>query len=153
MKKLIHTSPAAITEINSAGRYGSFLCFADDEYVMTAGEHIAYSIDIDESDIIDAEQLFYHDDAEQIDALVQQVAQMVGCDEDTAEELIAQREDVHSIDCDVEPEDMADVSWDIQHITAKAAKLLGFRGVEMDDEQGRMTLIDMLGREADLVAA
>jgi len=85
--------------------------------------------------------------------LVQQVAQMVGCDEDTAEELIAQREDVHSIDCDVEPEDMADVSWDIQHITAKAAKLLGFRGVEMDDEQGRMTLIDMLGREADLVAA
>ncbi|WP_299314222.1 hypothetical protein [uncultured Halomonas sp.] len=151
--KLIHTSPAPITEINGFGRFGEFLFFAGGEYVMTAGDHIAYAIEIDDSDIIVAEQLFFHEDAEKLSGLVEKVMQMVGCDEDAAEELIAQREDVHNIDTDIEPEDLADISWDIQRITGEAAVLLGFRGVEMEDEQGRAYLIHMAGREADLEVA
>ncbi|WP_275289162.1 hypothetical protein [Halomonas elongata] len=151
--QLIHTSPSEITEINSFGRFGEFLFFSEDEYVMTAGEHVTYSTEIDEDDIIEASQLFYHDDAEKLDGLVEQVMEMVGCDEDTAEELIAQNEDVHSIDCDIEPEDLAEASWDIQRIAGEAAVILGYRGVEMEDEQGTAYLINMKGREADLEAA
>lgn len=150
---LIHTSPVEINKINEFGTFGTFLCFSDSEYVMTAaGEHIAYSIEIDEADIIDAESLFYHEDANKLDAIVELVMAAVGCDEDTAEELISQREDVHSIECDIEPEDLADVSFEIQRRSAEAARALGFRGVAMDDEQGRMYLIDMEGKEIELVA-
>ena len=151
--KLIHTSPAEITEINSFGRFGEFLFFADSEYVMTAGEHVTYALEIDEDAIIEAGQLFYHDDAEKLSGLVEQVMQMVGCDEGTAEELIAQNEDVHNLDTDIEPEDLAEVSWDIHRIAGEAAVLLGFRGVEMEDEQGTAYLINMKGREAELEVA
>lgn len=148
--KLIHTSPAAIAKINSFGRFGEFLFFVSGEYVMTAGDHIAYAIEVDDSDIIYAERLFFHEDADKLSGLVEKVIQMVGCDEYTAEELIAQREDVHGIDTDIEPEDMADTSWDIQRIAGEAAVILGFRGVEMEDEQGRTYLINMAGHEAEL---
>lgn len=151
--QLIHTSPAEITEINSFGRFGEFLFFADSEYVMTAGEHVTYAIEVDEGAIIEAGQLFYHDGAEKLSGLVEQVMQMVGCGEDTAEELIVQNEDVHNLATDIEPEDLADISWDIQRIAGEAAVLLGFRGVEMEDEQGRVYLIHMAGREAELEVA
>jgi hypothetical protein len=151
--KLIHTSPVEITEINSFGRFGEFLFFADGEYVMTSGANITYTLEINDSDIIIADQMFYHEDADKLAGLVENVMMMVGCDEDTAEDLIAQRTDVHSIDTDIEPEDLADISWDIQRITGEAAVLLGFRGVEMEDEQGRAYLIDMSGREVELVSA
>lgn len=151
--QLIHTSPAEITEINKFGRFGEFLFFSRREYVMTAGEHVAYAIEVDDEAIIDAEQLFYHEDAGKLAGLVEKVMQMVGCDENTAEELIAQREDVHSIETDIEPDDLADISWDIQIITGEAAVLLGFRGVEMDDEHGRAYLIHMAGRESELEVA
>jgi len=150
--KLFHTSPAEITEIHGDGRFGEFLFFSADEYVMTAGDHVTYAIEVGEDDLIDAEQLFYHEDAERLAPLVEKVMEMVGCDEDTAEELIAQTEDVHSIDCDIEPEDLAEVSWEIQRITGEAAVMLGFRGAAMSDEQGRAYLIHMAGRENELEA-
>ena len=151
---LYHTSAAEITEINAFGRFGEFLFFSAEEYVMTAVVNpVTYSIEVKEEDIIDASRIFYHEDAGKLVGLVEKVMEMVGCDEGTAEELIAQREDVHSIDCNIQPEDLADVSWDIQRITGEAALLLGFRGVEMQDEQGAAYLIHMAGREADLVRA
>jgi len=150
--KLFHTSPAEITEIHSDGSFGEFLFFSADEYVMTTGDYVTYAIDIDEGDLIDAEQLFYHEGAEKLAPLVEQVVSMVGCDEDTAEELIAQTADVHGIDCDIDPEDLAEVSWEIQRITGEAAVMLGFRGVAMNDEQGRAYLIHMAGRADELEA-
>jgi hypothetical protein len=151
--KLIHTSPVEITEIHSFGRFGEFLFFADGEYVMTSAAHITYTLEINDSDIIIADQMFYHEDADKLAGLVDKVMMMVGCGEDTAEDLIAQRTDVHSIDTEIDPEDLADISWDIQRITGESAVLLGFRGVEMEDEQGRAYLIRMSGREVELVAA
>lgn len=148
---LVHTSPTEITAINTDGRFGSFLCFAAQEYATTAGAHVTYRIDIDERDIIRAGSLFYHSDAATLEPLVERVAGMVGCDEDTAEDLIAQNIDVHELDLDIDPEDRANMSWDIQHVTGQAAKLLGYRGASMEDEQGTCYLIDMLGREAELV--
>lgn len=148
---LVHTSSQEIKSINEFGTFGTFLCFSASEYVMTASaNHVAYSISIDESDIIDAENLFYHEDAEKLDAIVELVMASVGCDEDTAENLISQCADVHSIDCDIEPEDLADVSFEIQRRSAEAARALGFRGVAMNDEQGRMWLVDMNEKESEL---
>jgi hypothetical protein len=37
-----------------------------------------------------------------------------------------------------------------EHFTARAAALLGFRGVAVSDEQGTAYLIDMAGREGEL---
>lgn len=139
--ELFHTSPAEITAINDSGTYGSFLCFSSDVYVMTAGEHITYRLEIDEDDIIEADRLFYHDDAEKLDGLVASVMSMLDCDEDEAIEQIEQRGEFCGD---------ADDSWEIQHISAQADRMLGYRGVSMQDEQGTVYLIDMLGREGEL---
>ncbi|NYT25412.1 hypothetical protein H0A73_17565 [Alcaligenaceae bacterium] len=142
--QLFHTSPAEITSINGLGLFGSFLCFSENVYVMTAGEHVAYRLEIDEDDIIEAGQLFYHDDAEKLDGLVARVMDMLDCDEGEAIEQIEQRADFCGD---------ADDSWEIQHISAQAARLLGYRGVSMQDEQGTVYMIDMMGRENELERA
>lgn len=138
--ELFHTSPEEVVKINRTGRFGEFLCFSAHEYVMTAGDHITYRISIDENDIIEASQLFYHEDAAKLDPIVAQVMSLADCDEDTAISYIEQKDDCGD----------AEISWDIQSLTAKAAKTLGFRGVSMRDEQGTVYMIDMLGRESDL---
>jgi hypothetical protein len=40
----------------------------------------------------------------------------------------------------------ADLSWWLQSQTARAARALGFDGVEVSDEQGTSIMIDMLGK-------
>ncbi|WP_288076476.1 hypothetical protein [Pseudomonas sp.] len=150
--QLFHTSPAEIAAISKSGRFGEFLFFSSDVYVMTAGDAVTYSLELDEDAIIDADRLFYHEDAEKLDALVAELADRFEIDADTAEDLIAEKASVYDLDS-IEPEDMADASWDVQRFTARAAKILGFRGVAVSDEQGTAYMIDMLGREADLVKA
>lgn len=149
--QLTHTSPVEISTINTFGRYGEFLFFATSEYVMTAGSRIAYVIELDDAAVIRAGALFHHDDAKKLAGLVAEVATRYGIDEDTAESLIEESTSIYDIDSNVDAEDMADASWDIQHYTARAAKLLGFRAVAVRDEQGTSYLVDMFGREADLV--
>ncbi|WP_339118553.1 hypothetical protein [Halomonas sp. BMC6] len=151
--KLLHTSPREITEINSFGRFGEFLFFADEAYVMTAGEHVTYSIEIEEDAIIEAGQLFYHDDAEKLNTLVAELAEKLNIDEDDAEALIDESKSIWDMDLDIEPEDMADASWDVQVFTARAAQILGYRAVQVEDEQGASYMVSMMGREADLVKA
>ncbi|REC94896.1 hypothetical protein [Kushneria indalinina] len=140
--QLFHTSPQEIEEINQSGRFGEFLFFAGDVYVMTAGEHVVYTAEIGESDIIKAGRLFYHDDAEKLSSIVAALAERLSIDEDDAESLIDESKSVWDMDIDVEPEDMADLSWDIQALTARAAKTLGFKAVQVEDEQGIAYMID-----------
>ena len=147
---LIHTSPAKIEKITAAGRFGEFLFFSASEYVMTAGEHITYTTEIDQADLIDASGLFCHANAATLDSTVSRLAARYGVDINTAESLLDESASIFDIECNVEAEDLADASWDIQKQTARAAKLLGFRGVRVTDEQGSAYMIDMLGREADL---
>lgn len=151
--KLLHTSPNEITKINSFGRFGEFLFFADEAYVMTAGEHVTYSIEIEDDALIQAGQLFYHDDAEKLSDLVAELAEKLSIDEDDAEGLIEESKSIWDMDLDIEPEDMADASWDVQVFTARAAQLLGFRAVEVEDEQGTSYMVSMMGRESELVKA
>jgi len=141
--ELFHSSPIEITEIDQSGRFGEFLCFAENEYVMTAGSYVTYKIGVPEDLIIEASRLFYHADASKLDGLVAKIMEMLGCDEETAEAMLSQKDDCGE----------AEMSWDIQAMTAQAAKILGYRGVSMRDEQGTCYMIDMLGREPELERA
>ncbi|WP_341667326.1 hypothetical protein [Alcaligenes sp. SDU_A2] len=147
--ELFHTSPTEINKVTTLGRFGEFLFFSDNEYVMTAGEHITYRIELDKSQIVEAGQLFYHEGADRLAPLVAELAARLGVDEDEAEALIEESKSVYDLD-GVEPEDAADLSWDVQLYTARAAKALGFRGVQVEDEQGTAFMVGMLGREAEL---
>ena len=145
--EMIHTSPVEIKKVNNAGLFGSFLCFSQNEYVMTcSGSHFSYKIEIDDSELIEASRLFYHPEAELLNDLVLEVCKKYGVDEDTAEDLISEKENGF----DVIDEFDSDDSWDMQHRTARAAKILGYRGCIMKDEQGTLYMIDMLGKECEL---
>ncbi|WP_415832369.1 hypothetical protein [Kerstersia similis] len=146
--ELIHTSPSEIKEIRAHGRFDSFLFFSAREYSMSVGQHVTYSIEIDENQVIEASRLFYRDDAEKLQALVEDMASRYNIDAEEAESLIEGRSAAHDIIDDAD--EAAEASWDSQLYAARAATLLGFRGVAVDDEQGTAYMIDMLGREAEL---
>ncbi|OLS61910.1 hypothetical protein [Pseudomonas putida] len=110
---------------------------------MTAGKYITYTIDVPGKEIIRAGGLFFHEDAALLDDLVANFCDRFNVDPDTAQEVISERQQLEGID--------SDDALDIQLYTARAAKLLGFRGVEVSDEQGAAYMIDMLRREAELV--
>ena len=151
--QLTHTSPTEITRIDTSGRFGEFLFFASDTYVMTAGDYFTYTIELDEGEVIRAGQLFFHEDAEKLADLVAEVANRFDINEGDAEALIEESKSIYDIDSNVEVEDMGEAGWDIQQYTARAAKMLGFRAVAVTDEQGTSYMVDMLGREGELVKA
>lgn len=141
--KLFHTSPNEISNITRfGGRFDEFLFFSDSVYQMAACDVITYSLELSEEDVIEAGSLFYHDDAEKLAELVAEFCERFDVDEDTAEEIISEREQLDSCD--------AEQLWDVQLFTARAAKLLGFRAVEVQDEQGGAWMVDMLGHESEL---
>lgn len=139
-----HTSPAAITSINEIGRFGSFLFFSARQYAMSASGVVCYSIELDDSGIIDAGSLFYSENAAALDSLVAEFCERFNVDHDDAEEIISERK---QLDCDAED------SWEVQLFTARAARALGFRAVRVSDEQGSSLMVDMLGRESEFALA
>ena len=142
MIELYHTSPQEITRIDEHGRFGEFLFFSCSVYAMVAGEYVTYTIDVDADDMISAGSLFYHEEAGKLDSLIAKFCERFDVDIDTAEEIISGRKELDGCD--------ADDGWDVQLFAARAAKLLGFRGVVVADEQGAAYMIDMQGREAEL---
>lgn len=145
---IYHTSPEPIDTITNSGRFDEFLFFSSSVYQMAVGDVVTYALSIDENEIVDAGHLFFDDRSANnpaLDALVAGFAKRFGVDTDTAEEIISERQQLDSGD--------ADDSWDVQIYTARAAKLLGYRGVRVQDEQGSAYMIDMLGRESELVAS
>lgn len=150
--ELFHTSPSKIEKIGSTGRFGEFLFFSSSVYTMTAGSPVVYRLELSDSDVIEAGQLFYHDEAAKLAGLVADLAARLGVSEEDAEALIEESLSVYDLD-NIPAEDAADASWDVQLFTARAAKALGFRAVQVQDEQGAAWMVDMLGRESELAAA
>ncbi|MCG9080357.1 hypothetical protein [Laribacter hongkongensis] len=144
--ELFHTSPNEITSINNGGMFGSFLCFSVNVYKMSAEDVFTYKLEIDESDLIHAGGLFYHENAGSLAGIVAEVVALYDVDEDTAEDLISERVSGWDV---VDGWD-GDSDWNMQRRTAHAAKLLGYRGCIMTDEQGSLYMIDMLGHESEL---
>jgi hypothetical protein len=140
--ELFHTSAEEIISVTNEGLFEEFLFFSPNVYAMTAGDYITYAIELDNSEVIDAGRLFYHDDAEKLDSLVADFCHRFDVDTDSAEEIISERDQLESDDC----EDL----WEVQLFTARAAKILGYRAVRVQDEQGSAYMIDMLGHESEL---
>lgn len=149
--ELFHTSPNKIEKITMSGRYGQFLCFSANIYEMSACATVAYKIDIEDEKVIAASELFYiENSAEILKIQINEVCKIAHVDFDTAMELIDGSESIWNLDSDIANEDKAEIDWDIQHISAKAAKMMGYRGVSVRDEQGTCYMIDMLGFENEL---
>ena len=146
--ELFHTSPEKIEKVNQYGLFGDCLCFADHPYFMTeVNAPVIYKLELDDSDVIEASMFFFHDDWEKLDGVVADVMELVGCDEDTAQELLSERTSVWE---ESENAD-ADMAWSMQRMIGKAGKILVYRAVECRDEQGAMWLVSMSGHEHEMV--
>lgn len=139
--ELFHTSPSPITVINSYGMLGECLCFSSSVYQMAACEVLVYKIEVSEDEIIKASTFFYRDDCDKLDPIVSNIMELADCDEEQAQEYLAQND--HHPD--------AEIDWRIQGYAGEAAKVLGFRVCEALDEQGTVYIVPMRGREADLI--
>ena len=145
--KLFHTSPTKIERIHSLGLFGECLCFAARPYFMPVVENpVVYAIEIDEAQVIECRRFFFHEDAAKLQPLVSSVMRMVGCDEDTAEDLLDGRQAL----LDVAATPNADQDYEIQRLQGLAAKLLGYRAAMTFAEQGSLWLVNMAGHEAEL---
>jgi len=137
---LFHTSPTEIKAgtINDDGILGECLCFSADIYQMCPGKVITYEIEIDEDDIIEANSFFYRDDYKKLDIIIKNIMEYAECDEEQAQEYLSQR-DSHGD---------GEVDWRIQGYTGEAAKALGYRAAQAEDEQGQVYIIPMLNNES-----
>lgn len=136
--KLFHTSSSLITEISPCSDYfGECLFFSATEYKMSEASIYTYAIEVDESEIIEANSFFFQNDCEKLNDLVAEVMDLADCGEEQAQELLSQN-DSH--------ED-AEIDWEIQGLTGMAAKALGYKCAEAQDEQGCVYIVPMFSKE------
>ena len=164
---LYHSTLDAIKEIYSSGPYGSHLFFSG-FYQKTRG-NIVYSIKINEDDVIEAWEILDHEVDGNMREIVAEVRDRVeyllgGLPEDfddwDAEQLLKNTRQLSQLaryydltDAQIEALDEADageVDWEIQRLTAEAARIAGFKAVQIEDEMGGSIMIDMLGCEGEL---
>ncbi len=140
-----HTSPVAIKEINRCGRFDSFLFFSLGHHEHGNGvcDERVYRVEVEEDSILEASRMWYeHDDeSAKVKSVIEDVMDLLGVDYDEALLYLDESEQV----------DDAGASWDMQALTAKCAVALGYRGVAVTDEHGTSYMIDMLGRESELI--
>lgn len=137
--KLYHTSPKAIESIKKTGLFGECLCFSSDVYSMSVGDVLVYSIDIDASDIIEADCFGSVDTPDTLS----RIQNVLECDEDQALEYLTGSE-VHP-----DPE----MDWFIQGMMGQAAKEAGYKAASSRDEQGAVYIVPMFGKESELKIA
>jgi len=136
-------------EITNDGLFGSFLFFVasddiDDAYTMSAAAKHIHAVSLSDDEIIDANELFDCNDAsEKCCEYIAETMQIFDVDEDTAEDLLSENTHIF-ID--------GDTSWRLQHLTALCARALGYRAVEVSDEQGTSYMIDMCGEKSTAIA-
>ena len=137
---IYHTSPSAITKPQKFGRFGEFVFFSSGVYTMTeVANPVVYGIDEDQLKIVEAKAMPYIDNFHIICAdIINDVSEMFDVDFGTAHDILTEKESEWDYDCDAEK------SWDRQKLTAKAAKLMGFDGVQVEDEQGAAYMISIV---------
>ena len=137
---IYHTSPSAITKPQKFGRFGEFVFFSSDFYSMTeAANPVVYGIDENSLNIVEACSMAHIDNFHIICAdIINDVAEMFDVEFDTAHDILIEKESEWDYECDAEK------SWDRQKLTAKAAKRIGFDGVQVEDEQGSAYMISIV---------
>lgn len=140
--KLFHTSPEAVINPKTTGLFDEFIFFSGSIYTMTAGEYHVFSTEVDEGKIISASSLWYQDNYEDAHQYVDELCDTLEIDEDDSMSLLDESKTIFDLELDIDSEDIADVIWNIQRLTAKCAKSMGFIGVQVEDEQGAAWMID-----------
>ena len=137
---IYHTSPAVIAKPQKFGRFGEFVFFSSGVYTMTEVVNpVVYGIDESTLNIVEACSMAHIENFDVICAdIINDVAEMFDVDFDTAHDILTEKESEWNYDCDAEK------SWDRQKLTAKAAKLMGFDGVQVEDEQGAADMISIV---------
>ena len=137
---IYHTSPAVIAKPQKFGRFGEFVFFSSGVYTMTEVVNpVVYGIDESTLSIVEACSMAHIENFDVICAdIINDVAEMFDVDFDTAHDILTEKESEWNYDCDAEK------SWDRQTSTAKAAKLMGFDGVQVNDEQGAAYIISIV---------
>lgn len=150
--KLYHTSPNAIEKIEKGkGTFGSHLFFSSSPYYMTEqNDPELYSSEFDEDDIIDARSMFYQENWSQARKTIDEVMEKLNIDEQEAMDLLDESKNIFDMDLGLEGDDMAELAWWLQKMTAHAASEMGYKGVKVRDEQGTAYMIDMYGQEHKL---
>jgi hypothetical protein len=133
---IYHVSPVEIREINDSGLFGHGLFFADRE--CKEGKY-AYSLELDELNVISAKSLRYHID-ETADADVIAFAEKFGLFVDVAFDAICER-DVNLYDF-LSADDACYAGFEIQRLALVLAEKLGFDAVELEDENGGVWLVN-----------
>lgn len=143
--KLFHTSPQLIKTIKNSGVFSGALFFSSDIYYTQQSKNsVVYTIDVEENDFaslydIDPSQQIIDDIKHMFNALFDQ-----DIDDDEAIEYLIEDENIfdQGLDC----ESASEFSWFIQGMQAKSALEQGFIGVESEDEQGTVYIINMVGK-------
>jgi hypothetical protein len=140
---IYHTSPEEIKKPHDQGRFGEGLFFSNEPYFMTQSDDPwTYEMEEDEDDIIPASSFFYRDDSRKLDPILDKIEKQFKVDFETAQGLLDGSINLHKIETNISPEDIGEFDYDLQKYAGEAAKLLGFKGVELRDEQGSSYLMN-----------
>ena len=141
--ELFHTSPNAIESgsINQFGLAGESLCFSADVYTMSAAKVITYKMEIDESEIIEVCTIPYSNDTDKLMGIISEIQELADCDEDQAWDYLSQK-DQYSEDWEIDLR--------LQGYAGDAAKALGYKAAQGEDEQGAVYIVPMMGNESQL---
>ncbi len=135
--KIYHTSPKKIEKIKKYnGVFDSVLFFSNDKYYMNNESKCVYSVNVNESEIIDVEDL------EITEEQALDISNVLCIDVDDVEDVIASSGNIID-DCEL--------SWWVQAEQARIAKSMGYVAVRGKDEQGTYYAIDMYGKENMLI--
>lgn len=159
--------------------FDGFLFFTG--YHQSTRGALVLSTEVADADIIDVEDVLHHEVDGNMRELVAEARSIIKRQHgieitaDQAEDLITQRiayeagftdelvdrDDFDSFeDFDIERQALrmdfefdSETGWKLQMLGARAARIAGFRGVNLSDEMGRSTAAWMQGFEAELVEA
>lgn len=133
---MYHTSPVKIEEITKSGTFGDILFFSDDVYCTGPAVYL-YKLDSSKINCIKSSELYDEE-------IIEEVSRYFDVDLDVAENLLdgSESEWDHGAD--------ANGSFYLQQLRGECAKKMGYDGCEDRDEQGRVYIIPMFGREGEL---
>lgn len=139
---LFNTSYEAKIVVNTSSLYDEFLFFTASPYIMSTSETYTFEIEVDDAQIIAAPSLWYKDNWEDAKGFIEELMARLGIDEDTAMGLLDESIPLEDLELGIELEDMDEESCNIQRLTARCAKAMGYIGVEVTDEHGTSYMID-----------
>ena len=143
---LYHTSPEKIEKINKhRGPFSGALFFSDTPYFMSSASKLVYTVNVDDSDFLDLDDL--DDDLEILEDIKHMYSVLFDDEIDTDDAYDYLVEDSNIFDQGFDGELASEFSWFLQGIQAKAAKNQGYLGVKSQDEQGTVWIINMIDRE------